>query len=338
VAEREAHVRSILDNTQAFVGLLSVSGTLLEANTPALKAAGILREHVIGRKLWDTKWLTQDPAEVSRLKNAVMRSANGETVRYDMVVRMADGARMDIDFMLAPIRDATGSIALLVPSGIDITERKRSIQQIQLLMGEVNHRAMNLLSVVQAVARQTARDGDPATFVTRLTERIGSLAASQDLLVRNEWQGVDVTDLVATQLSHYNDLIGTRVILNGPNARLTPAAAQGIGMALHELATNAGKYGALSVGEDRVDVSWQITNIAPSLFKMSWIESNGPPVEAPTRKGFGQKVIGPMAEASVNGHATIEYRPAGLLWTLVAPVTNALERGRTEPPTANAQP
>ena len=134
----------------------------------------------------------------------------------------------------------SGVVTLLVPSGLDITERKRSLHQIQLLMGEVNHRAMNLLNVVQAVARQTARDGDPVTFVTRLTERISSLAASQDLLVQSEWQGVDVLDLVTAQMAHYKDLIATRVLFDGPKARLQPAAAQGVGMALHELATNAG--------------------------------------------------------------------------------------------------
>jgi PAS domain S-box-containing protein len=337
VAERAAHVRSILDNTQGFIGLLSIDGTLLEANSPALTTAGVTRERVIGRKLWDAGWWSQDSAEVARLKDAVARSAKGETVRYDMVVRISDETCMDIDFMLAPVRDASGAITLLVPSGIDITERKRAIQKIQLLMGEVNHRAMNLLGVVQAVARQTARDGDPVTFVTRLTERIGSLAASQDLLVQNEWQGVAVADLVAAQLSHYKDLLGTRVIFDGPTARLTPAAAQGIGMALHELATNAGKYGALSISEGRVHVSWQITTATPPMFEMRWIETDGPVVETPTRKGFGQKVIGSMAEASVNGNAEIDYRPAGLAWTLLAPISDTLERGRIDTPAIHAQ-
>ncbi|NOU07366.1 MAG: PAS domain S-box protein [Hyphomicrobiaceae bacterium] len=337
-AEREAHVRSILDNTQSFIGLLSVDGTLLEANAPALAAAGITRERVIGRKLWDTKWWTQNATEVARLKDAVARCARGETVRYDMVVRISGDVSMDIDFMLAPVRDASGVVTLLVPSGNDITERKRSMQKIQLLMGEVNHRSMNLLSVVQAVARQTSRDGDPETFVTRLTERIGSLAASQDLLVQNEWQGVEVANLVAAQLSHYKDLMGTRVMYAGPALRLTPAAAQGIGMALHELATNAGKYGALSKGEGRVDVSWRITTGAEPMFEMRWVEAGGPTIDPPTRKGFGQKVIGQMVEASVNGNADVDYRPTGLVWTLIAPISDTLERGRSEPPAPHVKP
>jgi PAS domain S-box-containing protein len=327
IAERAAHVRSILDNTQAFIGLLSVDGTLLEANTPALKAAGIARERVVGRKLWDTAWWSGNPAEAGRLKDAIERSANGEVVRYDMVVGLALDVHMDIDFMIAPVRDASGTVTLLVPSGLDITDRKQSLRHIQLLMGEVNHRAMNLLGVVQAVARQTARDGDPITFVTRLTERIASLAASQDLLVESEWQGVDVTDLVTAQLSHYKDLISTRVLFTGPLARLKPAAAQGIGMALHELATNAGKYGALSNSDGRVRIAWKVSADKLPTFQMTWTEEGGPPVAPPTRKGFGQKVIGPMVEQSVNGRAEIDHRTAGLVWTLIAPVADTLERG-----------
>ncbi len=329
IAEREAHVRSILDNTQAFIGLLSVDGTLLEANSPALKAAGVTRDRVIGRKLWDAGWWAQDAREVARLKDAIARAAKGEIVRYDMVVHAADETHMDIDFMVAPVRDASGTVTLLVPSGNDITLRKAAMHKIQMLMGEVNHRAMNLLGVVQAVARQTARDGDPATFVTRLTHRIGSLAASQDLLVQNEWQGVEVDDLVATQLSHYKDLVGTRVTFDGPSARLTPAAAQGIGMALHELATNAGKYGALAGKDGRVNLSWRITTVAAPMFEMRWIETGGPPFNPPTRKGFGQKVIGPMVEASVNGHAETDYKPSGLSWTLIAPISDTLEGARS---------
>jgi PAS domain S-box-containing protein len=328
VAEREAHVRSILDNTQAFIGLLSLDGTLLEANAPALQAAGIKRESVIGRRLWDIEVWSEDPGEVARLKDAIVRAARGEIVRYDLVVHLAHDVHLDIDFMIAPVRDASGTITLLVPSGLDVTDRKRSLRHIHLLMGEVNHRAMNLLAVVQAVARQTARHGDAMTFVTRLTERIASLAASQNLLVQNEWQGVAVMDLVAAQLSHFNDLIGTRVIFDGPTARLSAAAAQGIGMALHELATNAGKYGALSNDAGRVQVLWRTTATDPAMFEMRWIETAGPMVEPPTRQGFGQKVMGPMVEASVTGKAEIDYCATGLTWTLIAPISEALELER----------
>ena len=210
---------------------------------------------------------------------------------------------------------------------LDVTERKLAEQHTQLLMSEVNHRSKNLLSVVQAVARQTARKGDPATFVARLGERIDGLAASQDLLVKNLWQGVDVADLVEAQLSHFKDLIGTRVLIEGPPAKLKPPAAQGIGMAVHELATNAAKYGALSNSDGRVHIAWQVTGGPTAEFRMSWSEEGGPLVEVPSNSGFGQMVIGRMAEAAVSGTAEIDYRESGLIWKLTAPADTALEPG-----------
>jgi PAS domain S-box-containing protein len=330
--ERALHVRSILDNTQAYIGLLDTEGTLLEVNTAALHAANAERESVVGRKLWDHVWWGNQSDEVERLKDAVARAATGETVRYDMVLNLSDSVSVDVDFMLAPVRDASGKITLLVPSGINITDRKTSFRQIQMLMGEVNHRAMNLLSVVLAVARQTMRAGDPALFVTQLTERITGLAASQDLLVRNNWQGVDVGDLVRAQLNHYRGQFPTQILIEGPPARLSATAAQGIGMALHELATNASKYGSLSVVDGKVDITWTTDGASvgdplgdQSTFELNWRESGGPTVTPPTRKGFGQKVIGPIVEAAVNGQTTLDYATSGLCWTLFSPLKDTID-------------
>ena len=330
LAEREAHVRSILDNTVAFVGLMDNEGTLLQVNTSALAASGSTREDLVGRKFWHAGLWSHDVAEVARLKEFIARAAAGETVRYDVVIRAAGDVLMDVDFMLAPVRNAAGAVTLLVPSGVDITERKRAEKHNALLMAEVNHRSMNLLAVVQAVARQTARNGDPATFVSRLSDRIDGLAASQDLLIKNEWRGVEISDLIQAQLAVFRDLIGTRVFLGGPRARLTPAAAQGIGMALHELATNAAKHGALSNGDGRVHISWHIAAEKEANFAMRWLEEGGPKVAHPTRKGFGQTVIGRMAEAAVEGTVEINYEENGLSWTLRSPVAETLERRRVD--------
>jgi PAS domain S-box-containing protein len=207
----------------------------------------------------------------------------------------------------------------------DMTERKRAEDHIKLLMREVNHRSKNLLTVVQAVARQTARKSDPAEFVVRLSERIDGLAASQDLLVKTLWQGVDVAALIEAQLSHFKDLFGARIVIDGPAANLTPPAAQGIGMALHELATNAAKYGALSNSTGRVTIKWQVVADAPPEFQMTWIEEGGPPVQAPNHSGFGQMVIGRMAEAAVSGTAELQYLESGFVWKLTGPVANTLE-------------
>jgi two-component sensor histidine kinase len=129
-------------------------------------------------------------------------------------------------------------------------------------------------------------------------------------------------------LAHFKDLIGTRVLLDGLPARLTPAAAQGIGMALHELATNAGKYGALSNGVGRVHISWKVVSANEPTFLMSWLEQGGPNVAPPTRKGFGQMVIGRMVEAAVDGTAEIDHQESGFSWKLSAPFAGTLQRGR----------
>jgi PAS domain S-box-containing protein len=207
----------------------------------------------------------------------------------------------------------------------DMTDRKRYEEHISLLMHEVNHRAKNLLAVIQAVTQQTARSGDPATFEARLSDRIGGLTASHDLLVNNQWQGVEVSDLARGQLAHFND---ARVLLDGPPVRLSAAAAQAIGMALHELATNAGKYGALGDNEGHVRISWKIAGAPKPTFTMQWLEENGPEVVPPSRSGFGQKVMVRMVEHAVDGTVNLAYKRTGLSWRLTAPLAGVQEASR----------
>ena len=205
----------------------------------------------------------------------------------------------------------------------DITERKEREEKENLLMREINHRAKNMLSVVDAIAHQTATR-NPEDFVERFSERIQALSANQDLLVRSEWGGVDIEDLTRAQLSHFEGLVGSRIVVAGPKLRLKPAAAQAIGLALHELATNAGKYGALSTDKGCVYVSWGTVD---HTFTISWIERKGPSVSAPKRRGFGTIVMKAMAERSMDGAVNLEYPPSGLTWCLTCPAASALESG-----------
>jgi two-component sensor histidine kinase len=163
---------------------------------------------------------------------------------------------------------------------------------------------------------------DKMLKVERFTERIQALAANQDLLIRNDWKGVDVEDLVRAQLAYFADLVGSRIAVDGPKLRLNATAAQAIGLTLHELATNAGKYGALSVDAGHVDVGWHLDG---DLFAMSWTERNGPRVSPPERHGFGSTVIDTMAKRTVHGEVELNYSPSGLGWRLTCPAANALE-------------
>jgi PAS domain S-box-containing protein len=212
----------------------------------------------------------------------------------------------------------------------DITERKRREEERReqqerehLLMREVNHRARNMLSLVQAIARQTAAR-ESEDFMDRFAERVQALAANQDLLIRNEWRGVDVDDLVRGQLAHFADLIDARIVLYGGKLRLRAASAQAVGLALHELATNAGKYGALSTDTGRVDVCWKSDG---DTFTMTWTEQDGPPVSAPEQRGFGTRVMEDMAERSLGGTVALCYAPSGVTWRLTCPAVSALEPG-----------
>lgn len=218
----------------------------------------------------------------------------------------------------------TGWIVGLVQ---DITEQKEREDQIQLLLSEVNHRSKNLLGVVLSVARQTA-GGNHEEYMQRFAERIQSLAAGQDLLVKSQWKGVPLDDLVTAQLGHFKDLIGDRIVLAGPAVLLSATTAQTIGMALHELATNASKYGALSTDQGRVDIAWQSVAGSGSArrFVMTWTESGGPPVRAPQRRGFGSTVTGKIVRMSLDCDVTANFAPAGFSWRLDCPWENVIDQ------------
>jgi PAS domain S-box-containing protein len=251
-----------------------------------------------------------DPAETKRSSTEFRLRRGGGDVRWVETQGLAhlEGVgreRQAVSF--------TGTVA-------DITQRKEHEEKERFLMHEVSHRAKNILSVVDAIAHQTAAR-NPENFMERFSERIQALSANQELLMRNQWKGVEIEGLVRAQLAHFADLIGSRIAVNGPRLRVKAAGAQAIGLALHELATNAGKYGALSTDRGRVDISWGADG---GTFTMSWTERDGPPVSAPKRRGFGTIVIEAMAESSVDGAVDLDYAPSGVTWRLTCPAANAL--------------
>ena len=194
-------------------------------------------------------------------------------------------------------------------------------EHITHLLREMDHRSKNLLNVVQAIARQTAI-ASPDEFVARFSERIQTLAASHDLLVKSRWQGIEISDLIRVQLGHFSDLLDSRIKLNGPTLGLSVGAAQTLGMIIHELATNAAKYGALSNDSGRVEIRWD----AKDVFTISWTEQGGPDVAPPGRRGFGSTVVKAMAESSLDGEVDLDFVPTGLRWRAVCPSAKVLEK------------
>ena len=166
-----------------------------------------------------------------------------------------------------------------------------------------------------------------------------ALAASQDLLVKHQWKGVELEELIRFQLSPFEDLIGGPVELNGPPLFIPASAAQALGMAIHELATNASKYGALSEPNRRVNVRWNVTDAenGEQAFVMSWSERGGPSVVEPARRGFGSKVICLLTESSLNGTVELDYAPSGLFWRLTCPARELVDGSRPPAKASNSR-
>ncbi len=256
------------------------------------------------------------PHVVARWTEIIRR---GGPFEFEFRIRRPDGTirwLMERGEAIGPLNPTTGVVERVAGTILDITDRKQREEQIRLLMREVNHRSKNTLGLVQAIARQTG-GGSTDEFKHRFFDRLRALAAAQDLLINEGYTGLDMRELLTSQLAHFADLVGERVVIEGAPLRLNATASQCLGMAFHELATNAGKYGALSNDAGTVNVSWIING---TQFEIRWTEKAGPPVAPPTTRGFGTTVIGYMIKSSLKATVNVEYPPAGLEWSVVGPI------------------
>jgi PAS domain S-box-containing protein len=259
------------------------------------------------------------------LKRTVIET--GKPARGDIRITQ-DATETWYDLTVHPLTDDHGAVTGIIAGAVDITRYKEQEARIRLLMRELTHRSKNLLTVIQAIMRQTASNSSSLEdFETRFAARLQSLAGSHDLLVREDWQGASMRELVQSQLGHYNDRGEQQIELSGERLQIQPDAAQHIGMALHELATNAAKYGALSTPEGKVHISWDTSSASDgtSMCHLTWEESGGPPVERPSRRGFGRVVIERTVARALRGEVRVDYAPTGLRWTLEFPTSVATE-------------
>jgi PAS domain S-box-containing protein len=317
--------RSLTELNRRFDAALRASGVTVFTQDRDLvyswisKAAfGFPPQAIIGRTD-DDVMPSQSRSAIKHLKREVIET--GETARTELCVHEADTERW-YALTIEPQRDSDDNITGIIGGAVDITDRKEHETRIHLLMRELNHRSRNLLSVIQAIARQSAATSvSSGDFLERFGARLQSLAESHDLLVRDNWKGSSMPEIVRAQLGHYSDLAGTQIELHGGPMRVQPDAAQHIGMALHELATNAAKYGALSTETGKVLIRWSAEPAADGEphCRLSWQEAGGPPVEPPTRRGFGTVVIERAVAQALDGKVTIDYAPAGFSWRLDFP-------------------
>ena len=246
------------------------------------------------------------------LKQKVLET--GQPAQEDLPYQK-QGKTIWCNVQIEPWRSRNGEVISLLGAVSDISERKSTEQHIRTLLSELAHRSKNLLTVIQVMARRSVSpDLSSAVFVDSFIERLSGLAQSHDLLAREDWRGISMHELVSSQIGHLKSDVSARLTSHGPNLVLTPVAAQNLGMALHELSTNAVKYGALSVESGEVEISWSVRSDdqGHNLLRLSWIERGGPRVDAPTRRGFGRFVIEAIAARALSGTVDLCFDPEGV--------------------------
>ena len=219
-----------------------------------------------------------------------------------------------VDFIYQPVRDGHGAITGILVQGSDVTDRELFLERQQLLLNELNHRVKNNLATVQSLAAQAGRRApDVATFNQDFQGRLVALAHTHDVLTQSAWVGADLRTLLERELGAFPE----RVHLLGPSVRLDSTQALAVGLIAHELATNAAKYGALSSPQGRIDLIWRIEG---ERLDLEWVESNGPPVAAPSNLGFGSRLIEKLAKGDLGGEARTSFAPEGFRLRLFAPL------------------
>lgn len=270
-----------------------------------------------------TFWNSIHPEDLDAVKafrdSIDTASAPGHFEAEYRILRVRDRAVRWIAVSLDLIFDKDGPQKIL---GIvqDITNRNLASERDKFLVREVNHRARNLLEVVQVIASQTTRSPlSPEAFAQGFADRLVSLSSSHNLLVQSNWSGVSLYELITTQLAHYKAFIGRRILMTGPQLMISAKSVQDIGMAIHELVTNASKYGALSNEDGYVLIGWNVSVGEDAQFQLSWIELDGPAVIPPNHTGFGTLVTNRMLQSSLQATVVAQYLQSGLQWMLQAP-------------------
>ncbi|MBX9462842.1 MAG: PAS domain S-box protein [Aquamicrobium sp.] len=327
VAESTRLRDAIMQVSPDAIVTVDAEGHFIDFNPGAEAVFGRARAQVLGQEM--DRLIV--PAHLRARHRAGMKRylATGEVKilgqRLEMSALKADGTEFPAE--IAIVRIPGSEPAVFTAFIRDISARKAAEEHNRLLMGELNHRTKNILSVVQAVARQTARHTKAESFHRVFDARLLGLAASNDLLVKGDWSGVEIMDLLEAQLTHVLDDVGTRLLLSGPQVKIAAKAAQTLGMAIHELVTNSLKHGALGHPEGRVDLTWRTSARAEeSPFEMKWIESGLRDVTAPTSKGFGHAVIVDMVAAAFDADVDVEFRACGFRWSLRARSAEALNK------------
>jgi PAS domain S-box-containing protein len=328
--EAEAALREAQERLAAtYEGLLAgiaecdENGRFVRLNEAFTTITGYERDELLAKTFFDIT----HPEDAEQERIDFERQVSGEIDGYVVEKRYVrkDGSIIWVEATSSTVRSQDGSFGFGVRMVQDITDRKAAQEQKNLLLAELNHRVKNTLATVQALVAHTARNSSsPEDFQRRFEPRLIALSAAHDRLTQNEWRGANLKDIIAGEVAARGTEDG-RVTASGPDILLNPRTSLSLSMALHELVTNALKYGALSVPGGRVDLNWRVGRDAhspyPTSLQIEWVESGGPSLKEPEILGFGSRLLRVTA-SELGGELSTEWEPGGLRWRLGFPLAH----------------
>lgn len=315
--ESEGRFRALAGSVPAFVWFASADGALHYLNERWCEYTGQTPAEALPHG-WADALHPDDAERTARL----WQDAIGKGVNYEAECRYRrhDGAYRWYMARAEPLRDGSGAVTGWFGTSSDIHEQKQYQQHLRLLVDELNHRVKNTLAIVQSLAHQTFRsEGVSGEARGAFEGRLEALAAAHNLLTRENWEAAALRDVVDAAL-HAHDRKDGRFSIDGPPVRLEPKTAVTIAMALHELATNALKYGALSNARGQVSIGWRVSEGPEPRLTMRWEEHGGPPVAQPVHRGFGSRMIERALASDLRGTVLLDFRPEGLVCEIDAPL------------------
>ncbi|MBB2974337.1 PAS domain S-box protein [Mesorhizobium sp. RMAD-H1] len=324
IRESEQHMRDLLEALPAAVYTTDANGRITFFNQACIELAG--RTPQIGDE-WCVTWrlYTADgvPLPHDQCPMAVALREDRAIRGVEAVAERPDGTLVPFLPYPTPLHDANGKLVGAINMLVDITDRKQAENRQKTLIDELNHRVKNTLATVQSLAMQTARHSNSLQdFARRYEKRLLGLARAHDLLTKRHWGDAPLEFLAREVLSPMSSDSADRVTFQGPTITLNPRAALSLTMALNELATNATKYGALSCDGGQLSLSWQIrvTENQTTMVDLTWHERGGPPVKAPTRRGFGTRLIERCIERDLSGELDLVFEGDGLFCRMSIPI------------------
>jgi PAS domain S-box-containing protein len=307
---------SIVQSSDDAIVSKNLDGIITSWNKGAERVFGYTAEEAVGQPI--TIVIPQDRQDEER--TILTRIRRGERIEHFETVRQRKhGSLIWVSLTISPVKNAEGKIVGASKIARDVTEQKRTSGQIATLAQEAEYRSKNLLANVQAMVDLSQADA-VADLKKAIKGRIQALASVHSLFVATRWIGAELSTIAEQELAPYSATGEKRVRIDGPQVLLEPNTAQAVAVALHELATNAAKYGALSTANGHVDVKW--SEEASGRLNLRWIETGGPPVQPPTLRGFGGRVIEQMI-GQLKGKTRFDWRAEGLVCEITLPVRRA---------------